>query len=528
MNEVVVLKEDSHKNITYATLIQAFFTSLSRVFGMINNVIMLHVFGASFVTDAFWMAYTIPNVLRRFFAEGSLSMAFVPVYLQTKEDDKDKAKDFFRDTLGFLLITLFIITVLCIFSSSILVKMFAYGFTDNAYQFSITNTMTKWLFPYVFMVSIVALFGAYLQCHKKFAAMSASPILLNISMILSMIFLSSFFMPSIYCLIVGVLLGGLCQIILMIFALYKNSLLVSPRFNFKTQAMKKLMRLLGPALFGVFVYQLNIIVLRQLASFLGEGQITYYSNADRLTQLISGVFGASIAAAALPQLSIDVSKSSLKQLFNTLEFSLKLNSFIITPCALGLLIFAKPIVAIVYFHGAFNFKDAHFTAITLMGFAPSLISFGFSRAVMQAYYALNDTKTPVIIGFFTVFINLILGVLLFNYAVLGLALTLSVSSFFQYYLLIFYLKKKVGDEYDLKINKTFLAHLAISLVACMVGLLIQNLGNFSIGFSVYNACVLGLMALCCGTCYFSFCYYFGFKEAKTFFSMLTKKIKMPK
>lgn len=518
-------KTERFKSITYATLIQAFFTSLSRVFGMINNVIMLHIFGASFVTDAFWMAYTIPNVLRRFFAEGSLSMAFVPVYLQTKEENQEKAKNFFRDTFGFLLFTLFIVTVICIFSSSVLVKLFAYGFSYNHYQFSLTNTMTKWLFPYVFMISVVALFGAYLQCHKKFAAMSAAPIFLNISMILSMIFLSHLFMPSIYALVAGVLIGGVLQVILMILALSRNSLLVMPSFNFKTQAMKKLLKLLGPALFGVFVYQLNIIVLRQLASFLGEGQITYYSNADRLTQLVSGVFGASIAAASLPQLSLDATKSGIKELFSTLNFSLRLNSFIITPCAIGLLVFAKPIVAIVYFHGAFNSKDAYFTSMALMGFAPSLIAFGFSRAIMQAYYALNDTKTPVVIGFFTVFINLIFGVILFNYAVVGLAVTLSISSFLQYYLLKYFLKKKLASQEEIGINKIFFLHLLISFASCILGLLIQTLGDFSQGFSVYNAIVLMIMAFVCGSCYFGICYYCGFQETKTFFSILGKKIK---
>ena len=387
------------------------------------------------------------------------------------------------------------------------------------------STVTKWLFPYVFMISIVALFGVYLQCHKKFAAMSAAPIFLNISMILSMIFLSSFFIPSIYALVVGVLVGGVFQLLLMTIALNKSSLLSMPTFNFKTQAMKKLLKLLGPALFGVFVYQLNIIVLRQLASFLGEGQITYYSNADRLTQLVSGVFGASIAAASLPQLSIDAAKSGAKQLFSTLTFSLRLNSFIITPCAIGLLVFAKPIVSIVYFHGAFNSKDAYFTSMALMGFAPSLIAFGFSRAIMQAYYALNDTKTPVIIGFFSVFINFILGIILLNYAVVGLAITLSVSSFFQYYLLKYFLIKKLNSQEEIAINKTFYLHLLISFISCLCGLLIQILTDFSVGFSIYNACVLLLMALSCGSCYFGICYYCGFKETKTFFSMLDKKIK---
>ena len=444
---------------------------------------------------------------------------------RSEKEDPKKAKEFFADTFGFLLLTLFICTVIGIFSSSWLVKLFAYGFSDKFYQFSITNTMTKWLFPYVFMISIVALFGAYLQCHKKFAAMSAAPIFLNISMILSMIFLSSFFIPSIYALVVGVLVGGVFQLLLMTIALNKSSLLSMPTFNFKTQAMKKLLKLLGPALFGVFVYQLNIIVLRQLASFLGEGQITYYSNADRLTQLVSGVFGASIAAASLPQLSIDAAKSGAKQLFSTLTFSLRLNSFIITPCAIGLLVFAKPIVSIVYFHGAFNSKDAYFTSMALMGFAPSLIAFGFSRAIMQAYYALNDTKTPVIIGFFSVFINFILGIILLNYAVVGLAITLSVSSFFQYYLLKYFLIKKLNSQEEIAINKTFYLHLLISFISCLCGLLIQILTDFSVGFSIYNACVLLLMALSCGSCYFGICYYCGFKETKTFFSMLDKKIK---
>lgn len=509
------------KRITIGALIQAIYTLVSRIAGMVRDVITFHIFGVGALTDAFNVAFTIPNVLRRFFAEGAFAVAFVPVYMASNERDGEiKAGLFFRDAFGFLSLMLAVVTALGVIFSKTLVRLFAYGFSQNPEQFALTDTMTKWLFPYVFMVSIVALFGAYLQCHNRFSAMSASPIFLNLAMIVMMYGCTEWFDPPIMVLAGGVFLGGSLQVVLMAWALKRAQLWAWPTLHFNTEAMKHLLRLLGPALFGVFVYQLNIMVLRQLASFLGPGQISYYYNADRLTQFATGVFGVSIATAAMPELSKEAAKIGRMAFHDTLRFTLVLTSFVITPSAVGLMFFAYPIVSVLYVHGAFTINDALHTAHTLIAFSPSLIAFSLSRPIIQAFYAQSDTRTPVIVGIFTVILNLVFGVLLLRFEIVGLATTLSVSSFIQYFILLWLFKKKCGNTFKAALLKPLMAHALIASVACMVALIVAQWGDWDAGLSTKNVVVLSLVSFVAGIIYLGLGYVFKLEEAVKFVNAL--------
>lgn len=513
------------KSITIGAIIQAAFTLLSRVFGMVRDVMVSHIFGAGVITDAFFVAYTIPNVLRQFFGEGAFSVAFVPIFISTKEKSGEaKAKEFFSNAFGLLLGSLLFITLMGMFFSGALVHLFAHGFTDNPEQFALADHMTKWLFPYIFMISLVALFGAYLACFRRFAAMAAAPVLLNIAMIIAMLLWMDAFSPPIMVLVFGVLLGGVLQIVLLVAALMRMRLWAWPQFNLKTEPMKRLLKLLGPALFGVFVYQLNIVVLRQLASLLGDGQITYYYNADRLTQFATGVFAVSIATAALPELSRGMAKYGNEAFFETLRFTLVVTSFVMTPCALGLMVFAHPIIAVIFAHGAFTTTDAAITAKTLIAFAPSIIAFGWSRPLVQAFYSLGDTKTPVFVGIVTVLANLGLGLLLLRFDVMGLSMTLSLSSFLQFFLLLVLFKRKGEQPFDAKLLRPFLAHVGVGAIACGVGLWLARLGDWDQGFSMKNALVLGALAATAGFSYFFFAYYFKLNEARKFIDGITARL----
>jgi len=504
------IERQDKKNITMAALIQGVFTLISRIAGMVRDVMISHIFGANLITDAFNIAFTIPNVLRRFSGEGGFAVVFVPVYFSTlKNGQEQEAKQFYRDAFGLLLITLIIITGLGMLFSSSLVGMFAAGFSNNPEQFELTTLMTRGLFPYVFMVSLVALFGSYLQCYRRFAAMAAAPIMLNMGMIISMLFGGAYFSVPILVLVVGVLVGGFLQILLMAWALKRENLWAWPSFKLNTPAMRRMLKLLGPALFGVLVYQLNIVILRQLASFLGEGQISYYYNADRLTQFATGIFGVSIATAALPELSRGIAQFGENAFFNTLRFTLSITSFVITPCAVGLSVFAKPIISVLYVHGAFGLDDALMTAKTLMAFAPSLI-----RPIIQAFYAQNNTRMPVVVGVVTVLVNLALGLFLVRYEVVGLALTLSISSCVQYFLLLILFRRTCASQFEPRLLKSFLGHLIVALGACCVGLVFQQLGDWELGFSIKNTLVLGFTAGAAGLTYLSLSWFCNFPEAR--------------
>lgn len=510
----IIAREDK-KNITIGALIQAGFTLLSRIFGMVREVMISHIFGANSTTDAFFIAFTIPNVLRQFFGEGAFSVAFVPVYVAAKEHEGDEsARIFFRHAFGFLIVALGIITIFGMLNARAMVQLFAFGFSEDPERLALAENLTRSMFPYVFMVSIVALFGAQLACYRRFAAMAAAPILLNVAGIISMAWFTYLFSPPVMVLAAGVLIGGVLQLGLMAFALKRAHLWCWPAFSINTKAMRHFTRLLGPSLFGVFIYQLNIIVLRQLASFLGEGQISYYYNADRLTQFAIGVFSVSIATAALPELSRNVASSGQEAFFETLRFTMRITSFVITPCAIGLMLFAKPIIAVIYVHGAFTSADALITAHTLMAFAPSLIPFSLSRPLIQSFYARGNTRAPVIVGAFTVMLNFCLGFLLLRFQVVGLALTLSISSLVQYALLRWAFNKLGTKPFNPSLLTPFLGHMGVALAASAVGISLFGLGDWTLGFTLKNALVLGLMAFVCGFLYLALSYGFSFEEAR--------------
>lgn len=517
--------QSDKKSITMGAIVQAACTLLSRIFGMVRDVMVSNIFGASAISDAFIAAFTIPNVLRQFFGEGAFSVAFVPIYVSTKEKEGEQAaRQFFKHAFGLLALSLLIVTLLGMIFSKSLVLLFAYGFADNPSQLALADTMTRWLFPYVLMVSLVALFGAYLACYKRFAAMAFAPVLLNLTMIIGMVLWVGAFDPPVMVLVLSVLVGGLLQVGMMMAVLARQGLWAWPAFSLQTDAMKKFITMLGPALFGVFVYQLNIIVLRQLASLLGDGQITYYYNADRLAQFATGVFAVSIATAALPELSRGIAKHGHDAFFETLRFTLVLSSFILTPCAFGLLVFAYPVISVIFVHGAaFTSNDAMITAQTLMAFAPSLVAFGWSRPLIQAFYALGDTKTPVMVGVVTVVLNLVIGWLLLRFLVVGLALTLSISSFVQFFILMALFKRK-AQGFTAMLMRPFLAHAGVSIIACGVGLLVARMSDWHEGFTAKNALLLMILSGLAASAYFLFAYLFGLNEARKFIDGLKARI----
>lgn len=520
-----VVENVQKAQIATGALINGFFTLLSRIFGLVRDVMIFHIFGATLLTDSFTVAFTIPNVLRQFFGEGSFGVAFVPVYMRTRENEgEQKAAEFFKDAFGVLLLGLLAVTACGMIFADLWVYLFALGFAKHPEQLSLTTTMTRWLFPYVLMVSLVALFGAYLNCFSRYAAMAAAPILLNVASIVLMVYAPQYFSPPIMVLVAGVLVGGVLQVGLLFWALWRQGLWRWPSFSWSSVAMKSLLKLLGPALFGVFVYQLNIIVLRQLASFLSEGQISYYYNADRLTQFATGVFAISIATAALPEFSRSLAQKGMAALGETLRFTLSMISFIVVPSALGLMVFALPIVSVIFQHGAYGQVDAEVTALTLLAFAPSLVAVSLSRSLIQIYYALADTVTPVLVGIFTVIANLLLGLWLIRFEVPGLALTLSISSFCQLLILLYLLRHKNENFNFRALLKPFLSHIAMAAIACGVGLLFNRLGDWSTGFSIKNCLVLGVVVGSTAMSYFGFSYYFKIDEAKKLFGVLKNRV----
>jgi len=518
-------KQVSEKGrIAQSAVVVAFYTVLSRVAGLVRDIVVFHIFGVSGITDAFFVAFTIPNILRRFVAEGGLTVAFIPVYLEVKEKEgPEKARALLSTTLGVLILFLLVLVAVGVLCAKSLVYMFASGFSDSPEKMAVTVELTRWLFPYVFFISLVALAMAVLNAHRHFSAPAASPIFLNLAMIACPILMSGWFEEPIFALAVGVLIGGALQLVTQVPALFRHGLLVMPFRYQNWQAFGKLMRLMLPAVFGMAVYQVNLIVLRQLGSYLPDGQISYYYNADRLMQFALGVFAISIATAVLPSMSRQTAQGDNKALCNTWAYSTNLTNFITIPAALGLCAISVPLVSVLYLHGQFSYYDVEMTAFTTMAFAPSLIAIAMSRSTIQVFYALEDMRTPVWVGLFAVALNVGVGLLLRRYEVIGLALTLSISSWAQTIILMALLYRRLPALNMKGVLNSIAWQLFISLVAVSASALVVSFGTWSDGPTGTNIFLFSASLIAAIVLYFLSATVFGLEEMSTVRKALLKR-----
>lgn len=483
-----------HRALARGAGVIAIFTLISRVAGLIRDLVITHVFGASGITDVFFMAFTIPNVLRRLVAEGSLTTIFTPIYKGVQEKEgKDAASAFFAAMFGLVLTVVLAITVVGIIAAPLIVYLFASGFANDAEKFATTVWLTRSLFPYVYCISIMALFMAVLNANGYFAAPAAAPMFLNIAMISATLILYQYVDPPILAVVIGVLIGGVLQFALQIPTMIKSGLMVKPTMQWNTPHVREFSRLLVPELFGLAVYQLNIIVLRQLGSYLPEGQISYYYTADRLMELVIGIFAVSIAQAALPQMSKQAAAQDLHGLAKTWEFSIKLTNFIAIPAAFGLVAISLPIVSVLFLHGKFDWEDAQMTAKTAMCFAPGLVAIAGIRTSVQVFYALKKPKIPVLVATMTFVVNLILGLLLLRYQVQGLAMTLSLACYFQFVVLLVMLRRELHELPLRSVLYTLLRQAAFAALAGAGASGLSMFGDWQHGHRVVN----GLLMFAC-------------------------------
>jgi putative peptidoglycan lipid II flippase len=517
--------EISRAKMTRSAGVVAFFTSLSRITGLLRDKVVAHLFGATAVTDAFVMAFTIPNMMRRFVAEGALTVAFIPVYTDLrKKGSEEDALEFFRATLGLLSIFLLILVGLGVLGASFLVSTLAWGFDDNAAKFALTTAMTQLMFPYVFFISLVGLFMGALNSRGHFAMPAASPVVLNLSMIAGAYFWSPFFVEPMMGQALGVVIGGVLQVLIHIPALKRYDLLHWPTLNYHLPGVIRLGRLLIPALFGVAAYQLNLIVLRGLGSYLPDGQLTYYYNADRLMQLALGIFAISIATAALPTMSAQSARGERKQLLETWAFSTRLTNFITIPAAVGLLFISVPIASVLWQSGKYTWPDVQLTAYITMAFAPGLIAIAVMRTTVQVFYALEDMKSPVWISAACVALNLGFGLWLLQYEVVGLAIAFTLSCFAQMLLLIVILRRKIGPIGGRALLLTTMRQTLSASAACGIAWSMTLLADWSLGPTPKNAAILLVSILTAIAVYGGLESYFGSQEVKKIWALVSEKL----
>ena len=435
--------EESRRILKRAGTI-TFFTFLSRVLGAVRDLVIAHVFGAGWITDAFVQAFTIPNVLRRLTAEGSMTLAFLPLYTEIREkNDPHTAKKFASKTLGLVLGMTTILTGLGMIFTPQLVFLFATGFTSSPEKFQLTVILTRIMFPYLILVSLVAWSMGILNAEGRFAAPAAAPIFLNVGMIGAAFVISPFLEKPIIGIGVGVLLGGIIQMFLQIPSLIQVGQSITPRNFFNDQHIQRLLRLLGPSLIGVAVYQINIIVLRNIASFLPSGQVTHYYNASRLSELTLGLFAFAITTAAFPELSKHTSDTNWQKIRSTICFTMATTFLVVIPASMGLLFAAEPIVSMLYFHGEYKWSDVQNTALTLQALALSIPAVALVRLKTSVFFSLKDSSTPVKISIISIVVTGILGWWFSQtLEIFGLGLGLVAGTWFQFFLLRLFLLRQ--------------------------------------------------------------------------------------
>jgi len=330
---------DEVGRITRAAGVVGLMTLLSRITGLLRDILIGYLLGAQGAAGAFFVAFRIPNLLRRLTAEGALTAGFIPVFTDyLTRDTKEEAMEVARIVFTFAAIVLGALTVLGIFSAPALVHLFAPGFFENTQKFDLTVILTRWMFPYVFFVSLVALAMGFLNSSRHFMAPALSPVLLNISIILCALFLSPFLTEPARGLAYGVLFGGIAQLAFQIPFLRRYGLSLSPSFTFSHPALRRLLWLMAPALFGATVYQVNVLVSTMLASMLAEGSVSYLYYADRLLQFPLGIFAIALGTAALPSFSLLAARNDYGGLREGVAYSLRLVNFISLPATLGLMV----------------------------------------------------------------------------------------------------------------------------------------------------------------------------------------------
>ncbi|TAL10126.1 MAG: murein biosynthesis integral membrane protein MurJ [Nitrospirae bacterium] len=420
-------------------------TLLSRILGFLRDMVLARLFGAGAAADAFFVAYRIPNLLRELFAEGSMSAAFIPVFSEylVKRDKRD-AWELASAAFTTLLTILTGVCVLGVLAAPWLVQLIAPGFGADPERQALTVLLTRIMFPYLLFIGLAALAMGVLNSVRSFAAPAFSPVLFNIAIIASAFLLAPLFDQPILAVAAGVVLGGLAQFLIQMPAMKKAGLLFGWRFDFAHAGVRRIGWLMAPALIGLSVTQINILVSTILASYFPGGP-TYLFYGMRLIHFPLGVFGVALATALLPSLAGQAAKGELEALRGTLGFGLRLIFFVIFPAMVGIILLRLPIVHLFFEHGRFTAADTQATAAAVLAYAVGLWAFAGVRIVVSAFYSLQDTRTPVKVAAAALAANVALSLALMEpLRHAGLALATAFSAILNMVLLVVLLDRRLG------------------------------------------------------------------------------------
>lgn len=491
------------KRLLKSGMIVSAMTLISRVLGLVRDVVVANLMGAGASADVFFFANKIPNFLRRLFAEGAFSQAFVPVLTESHaQGDMDKTRELIARAAGTLGVIVSIVTILGVLGSGVVTALFGFGwFLDwmhggpAAEKFGLASVMLKITFPYLWFITFVALSGAILNTLGKFAVSSFTPVFLNVMIILAAWFISPQMSQPEIGLAIGVFLGGLVQFLFQIPFLIKAGVMVKPKWGWRDPGVVKIRTLMIPALFGVSVSQINLLFDTFIASFLQTGSISWLYYSDRLLEFPLGLFGIAIATVILPALSRKHVDAHSEGFAHTMDWGIRMVTLLGIPAMLGLMVLAKPMLMVLFMRGEFSPQDVHQASLSLLAYASGLLNFMLIKVLAPGYYSRQDTKTPVKYGIIAMLTNMVFNAIFaYFYGYVGLAIATALSAFVNMALL--YRGLHIAGVYQVtKRTVLFIIRLMIA-GAAMVAAILWQLEDMSVWLDwsfAHRSGVLGML-----------------------------------
>lgn len=510
-----IVKQKKDHGLLRSSGVVGFFTMLSRFLGLARDVVFARVIGAEALADVFFVAFKIPNFFRRLFAEGAFAQAFVPILGEYREKGSAAAvRQLVSRVAGNLGLCLILLTLFIVVASPLMAAIFAPSwYMDNPSKFAATSEMLRITFPYLLFISMTGLAGAVLNSYDRFAVPAFTPLLLNLCLILAALFAAPLFDQPAYALAWGVLLAGIVQFLFQLPFLKTIHMLPMPSVDWQDSGVKKVLALMAPAIFGVSVSQINLLLDTVLATFLPTGSVSWLYYSDRLSELPLGVFGIAIATVILPNLSRHHVAQSTQAFSQTLDWALKMILLIAVPAAVALILLAEPILVTLFYYGeVMTIRDMAMASLSLKAYAAGLIAFMLIKVLAPGFFARQDMRTPVRIGVIAMVMNMLFNLLLviplhsyWQVGHLGLAAATSLSAFLNAILLYFALRKQ-GIYEPIQGWLRFFIRLAIAvLVMLLVLIQLSNaLGGLESFYSFNWTQRVGYIGLLCGAGFVSF------------------------
>lgn len=492
-------------NLLKALAATSSMTLLSRIMGFVREMIFAGVFGAGMYTDAFFVAFKIPNMLRRLFAEGAFSQGFVPVLAEYKTRlGHDETRELVDHVSALLGLALFVVTLIGIVAAPVIIYVSAPGFVKDPGKFDLSVSLLRITFPYIFFISLVSLAGGILNTYSKFSVPAFTPVLLNVAFIACALLLAPHMHPPVLALAWGVFLGGVLQLLFQVPFLLRIGMLPRFRLDLKDGGVWRILKLMGTAVFGVSISQISLLINTIFASLLVTGSVSWLYYADRLMEFPAGMLGVALGSILLPSLAKRHAEKSHEEYSKLLDWGLRLTFLLTLPAAVAFALLAVPLVATLFYHGAFTVHDVMMTRNAVIAYSTGLLGLILVKVLAPGFYARQDVRTPVRIAIATLILTQLMNLVfigILQHA--GLALAISLGSCFNAAMLFRGLKK-VGIYVPQPGWGLFFARIALALA--VMGVLIWYVSGSSeswlTGSSLHRAARLFLLVVLGVSSYF--------------------------